>query len=496
MFRGNLKQQLSVQRLDPAHVDHRRAQCLSCHQRRVQQCAKSQDGNVLARPLQLRLAERQGLQATVHRHTSTSAPWIAHSHRVILLKRTRQQLATLVLIGRAGKADVRNAAQEGDVIGTGVRRPVSTDQTCSVEGKHHWQILQCHVVNQLVIGPLQESRIDRDDRLEPLTGQTRRKSHCMLLGDSNIKIAPGKALFKLNHAGPLPHGRCNAHQSRIAHCHVAQPVTEDLGKGQLRRCTGLLQTDRRVKLARAVIGHRIGFSQLVALPLFRHHMQELRSLEVFDVFERRNQGVKVMAIDGADVIETEFFEQGGRHHHAFGVFLYAFGQFEQRRGPFQNSLAGVLGCSVKLPAQEFGQIAIECAHRWTDAHVVVVQDHQQIGISHASVVQRFKSHARSQRTIADHGDHMTLFALDLCCQCHPQCCRNGGAGMRRPEIIVFTFRSLREPAQAAELAQRTHAIAAAGQNLVRVGLMTDVPNHTIIRGIENVVQRHGKLNGT
>ena len=377
-----------------------------------------------------------------------------------------------------------------------MRRPVSTNQPCSVQGKHHGQILQRHVVNQLVIGPLQESRIDGDHRLEPLAGQTSRKSHCVLLGNSDIKISLRKPFFKFNHARTLTHGRRDADQSRIPHRHVTQPVTEDLCECQLRRRAGLLQTDRRVKLAWSVIGHRIGLRQLVALPLLRHHMQELWPFKVFDVFERRNQGVKVMTIDRTNVIETEFFEQGSRHHHAFGVFLYAFGQFEQRRGPLQNSLAGVLGCSVKLPAQEFGQIAIECAHRWTDAHVVVVQDHQQVGISHSSVVQRFKSHSGSQCTIADHGDHMTLFALDLCCQCHPQGCRNGGTGMRRPEIIVLTFRSLREPAQAAELAQRTHAIASTGQNLVRVGLVTDVPNHTIIRGIENVVQRHGKLNGT
>src|SRR5208282_3988753 len=47
--------------------------------------------------------------------------------------------------------------------------------------------------------------------------------------------------------------------------------------------------------------------------------------------------------------------------------------------------------------------------------------------------------------------------------------------------------------QAAALTQRANAVAPAGENFVRIGLMADVPDQPIDRRIENVVQRYSQL---
>ena len=46
-----------------------------------------------------------------------------------------------------------------------------------------------------------------------------------------------------------------------------------------------------------------------------------------------------------------------------------------------------------------------------------------------------------------------------------------------------------KPGQAAALAQRAHALAPAGQNLVRIGLMADIPDQFVVGRVEHVVQR-------
>jgi hypothetical protein len=96
---------------------------------------------------------------------------------------------------------------------------------------------------------------------------------------------------------------------------------------------------------------------------------------------------------GPDVVEAEFLEQRGRHHHALGMFLQPLGQLEQRRRALEHGLAHVLGRRVELAAHQLGQIAVERAHRRADAHVVVVQDHQQVAVGHAGVVQGLEGHA-------------------------------------------------------------------------------------------------------
>ncbi|MPN43031.1 hypothetical protein SDC9_190590 [bioreactor metagenome] len=57
------------------------------------------------------------------------------------------------------------------------------------------------------------------------------------------------------------------------------------------------------------------------------------------------------------------------------------------------------------------------------------------------------------------------------------------------EGVVFAFATSRKAGNAAPMAQSAHRLATAGQYLVAVGLMTDVPDDAIFRRVKDVVQR-------
>ena len=61
--------------------------------------------------------------------------------------------------------------------------------------------------------------------------------------------------------------------------------------------------------------------------------------------------------------------------------------------------------------------------------------------------------------------------------------------MRGAERVVFALGALGETGQAAALAQGADAVAPAGQDLVRIGLMADVPDQPVVRRVEDVMQR-------
>ncbi len=61
------------------------------------------------------------------------------------------------------------------------------------------------------------------------------------------------------------------------------------------------------------------------------------------------------------------------------------------------------------------------------------------------------------------------------------------------ERVVFAFGALGETGQPAALADGADAVAAAGEDLVRIGLVADVPDQLVARGVEDVVQRDGQL---
>ena len=56
------------------------------------------------------------------------------------------------------------------------------------------------------------------------------------------------------------------------------------------------------------------------------------------------------------------------------------------------------------------------------------------------------------------------------------------------ERVVIAFGALGETGQPAAGAQRTNPVAPAGQDLVWIGLVADVPDQAIAGGVENIVQ--------
>ena len=97
------------------------------------------------------------------------------------------------------------AAEIGEVERAGMGRAVSADEAGAVDREAHRQLLDRHVMHDLIVGALQEGRIDRRERLHALGGEAGGKGHGMLLGDADIEAcASGKRSPKVSR--PVPDG--------------------------------------------------------------------------------------------------------------------------------------------------------------------------------------------------------------------------------------------------------------------------------------------------
>ena len=68
--------------------------------------------------------------------------------------------------------------------------------------------------------------------------------------------------------------------------------------------------------------------------------------------------------------------------------------------------------------------------------------------------------------------------------------------MRCTERVIFTLGPLGEARQTSALAQRANAVAAPGQDLVRVTLVTDIPDQLVIGRVEHRMQGDGQFDHT
>ena len=115
-----------------------------------------------------------------------------------------------------------------------------------------------------------------------------------------------------------------------------------------------------------------------------------------------------MTVNRTGVCEAQLFEDRFGLDQVVGLLLKAFCQSKQGRCISQHLLAHFFGFCIKATRHQLGQVLIQGAYGWTDRHVVVVQDDQQIAIAGASIVHRFVRHAGGQRAIAYDGDRFSL----------------------------------------------------------------------------------------
>src|SRR5258706_506719 len=132
-------------------------------------------------------------------------------------------------------------------------------------------------MDQLVVASLQESRVDRNHRLAPFAGKSRREGHCVLFGDADIEITIWKFALEANQPRSLAHCWRYADQAFIGRGHVAQPIAEDLRERRLARAAGS-DPHARIELAGSVVQDRISFGELDMSLSFRIPSRRMGSM--------------------------------------------------------------------------------------------------------------------------------------------------------------------------------------------------------------------------
>ena len=358
-------------------------------------------------------------------------------------------------------------------------RAVGADEAGAVHGEAHRQLLDRDVMHDLIVGALQEGRVDGGERLEAFGREPRGERHAVLLGDADIESALGKFLLELVDAGARRHRRGDGDDLRILARFLDQAFAVNL---LIRRRSGFrldLRAGRDVELDHAVIFVGGFFRRLVALALLRHDMDQERAIAgVAHVFQYRQQVVDIVTVDRADIEEAELVEQRAAGDQTAGIFL------DRDRALLEHAARQALGdlphpvaqAAIGRAGHAARQIGRQRADRRRDRHVVVVEHDDQPRVHRAGIVHRLIGHAGGHRAVADHGDDVVLLAVEIAGHRHAQPGGNRGRGMCGTERIVFALGALGETREPAALAERANAVAAAGEDLVRIGLVADVPD--------------------
>jgi hypothetical protein len=123
----------------------------------------------------------------------------------------------------------------------------------------------------------------------------------------------------------------------------------------------------------------------------------------------------------------------------------------------------------------------------------IVQHDDEVAARVPGVVEPLVRQPAAERAVAEDRGDLEVVAVEVASGGHAEGGRDGRARVPGAEGIVRALGPLEEAGQAVLLAQRVEAVAAAGEQLVRVALVPHVPDELIARGLEHVMQRDGEL---
>ena len=190
-----------------------------------------------------------------HRDADALAARVAQRDRAAVVgQRGAQHAREHRLVARGHEDDVGQAAQVGDVEGAVVRRAVVAHEAGAVHGEDDVELLQADVVDDLVVGALQEGRVDGAHRLGALERQPGGEEHGLLLGDAHVEVVGGLGLLQDAQPGAGVHRRRDPDDARVAPDLSHHGLAEDLRVLRRRRARRGLGRHRGAGDDRARLG--------------------------------------------------------------------------------------------------------------------------------------------------------------------------------------------------------------------------------------------------
>ena len=448
----------------------------------------------------LRLAQRKqgrlGLDGLPRGRTAR----VTDEHRGAGAQRRVQHVGEFILILGLHQRDVRHAPQVGDVEETVVRRAIARRNAGAVHAERHRQALQADVMDDHVVGALQESGVNRADRPEVARGQAGGEEGRVFLGDADVVILTRQRLLELVKPGTGGHRGGDADNLGIGLGLTDQQSAEDilprLGRAGLTGSQAV--AGLRIEGAGAMELLRILEGRAQAPTLFGADVQQHGALGVFAEAQVLLDRREVVAIDGSDVTDAILLEERGiARVPILHVPLEAAPEIEELGAdarPPQEALQPLLRLVVGTRDDQLVQDLGDRPDVAVDRPLVVVQDDDQALRRVRGVVERLHRDTAGEGRVTDQRDHVRVFAETVAGigEAH-----GGGEGrprMARTEDVVQALFPIQEARQTTRGADAVEVGAVATrQQLVHVTLVRDVEDELILGRVEDAVEGDGQL---
>ena len=231
---------------------------------------------------------------------------------------------------------------------------------------------------------------------------------------------------------------------------------------------------------------RVFFRFGETLPLDSDDVEQLWSVSLAEISQHFGEGEDVVSVHGSDIVESEGLKESAGGERAFDSFSGFFGHFQGGGEEGRARVARRCGRSLRRGWKGFGRGDFAGRRRRgeMDISLSLRTTSRSVLWGGAGVVEGFKSHAAGHGAVADDGGDFAVFALEFCGLGHSKGGGDGGAGMSGAKAVAGAFGAGEESGDSPPLADGLQLVAPSGEDFVGVGLVSDIPDDSVVRGFD------------
>ena len=269
----------------------------------------------------LSLPHRQRGKAAVQLNAKTGSPGIADSCRSIQLQCCIKHLPQLIFILRHHDSHIRHLAQIREIEHPMVGRTVRAHQSGPIQAEHHRKVLQAHIVEHLVIGPLGKGGINSCHRPFSRRGYSSCQGDSMLFSNPHVKKALRVPLTEGLESRTSGHGCRNSQDIRILRRQLQHGIAEYLGIGRRLGALRLLFSRQGIEGAHAMESFRFDFRRQISLAFLGAHMDQHRSIQLGHLGKYLLHEADIVSVDGPHIGEAHLIKEPAGHQGSPHPFL-------------------------------------------------------------------------------------------------------------------------------------------------------------------------------
>jgi len=235
----------------------------------------------------------------------------------------------------------------------------------------------------------------------------------------------------------------------------------------------------------------------VAPPLLGEDVQQDRAVQLLDFVHGMEHLGEIVAVDRTEITEAEPLKEDARHDETLEALFHAARSHTDAR-PHALEFAGEIpdirfDLVVQGIGNEVGEIFGHGADIARDRHAVVIDDDNDVFPGRAGIVQPLVGQPPGKGAVADDSDHLKVLLRQIARAGDAESRGYGGAGVADAKGIVGALAAFGETADSPILADAVKSLTPAGDDLVGVGLMADIPDDLVLRGIQDMMEGEGQF---